>query len=259
MARIALLANAQPGIDVTRFLVSQKNDKIVALYVCNKDKECDRQIIRTSNLSKDKIFAAEVLGKEDHVEWLGQINIDVLIAVYWPYLLKESVFGQAKKTINFHPALLPVNRGWYPHVHSIIDGTPTGVTLHVIDKNADTGPIWVQKEVPLKIADTSKSIYLKLQNEIVKLFKENWIVIRDGLVEPKAQIENNATYHAKKEINDLDEISLAKKYSALDIINKLRARSFGDRGYAYFEFEGKRIYVNIRLSESCFMKEDADE
>ncbi len=258
MTRIMLLANSQPGVDVTRFLVSQKHDKIVALYVCGKDKECDGVIIKASAL-RDRVFLAKALNEEEHLKWLDEQNPDVLIAVYWPYLLKEKVFAKAKKTINFHPSLLPINRGWYPHVHSILDGTPTGVTLHAIDSNADTGPIWVQKEVPLRPTDTAQTIYSRLQSEIVELFKKNWTLIRDGLIESRGQIEANATYHAKAEVLAMDEMKLDEQCSVKSIINKLRARSFGNFGYAYFESDGKRIYVNIKLSESHDMSEGVDE
>ena len=105
------------------------------------------------------------------------------------------------RCVNFHRALLPINRGWYPHVHSILDGTPTGVTLHLVDENADTGPILVQKEVQLEPIDTADSIYHKLQNEIVLMFKENWIKIKNHEITPTSQDESKSIYHKKSEIS----------------------------------------------------------
>jgi len=256
MARIVLFANTKPGIAVAKFLAYSHGDEIIALYLCNKYKEDDEDIVEASMLSGDRIFSSEDLNNKEHLEWLEQMNADVLITVYWPYLLKERVFSLAKKTVNFHPALLPINRGWFPHVHSILDGTPTGVTLHAIDKGADTGPIWVQKEVPLKLTDTSKEIYLRLQSEIVEMFKQNWEMIRDGIIKPQPQIKGNSVYHEKHEINNLDEIKLEENFLAKDMINLLRARSFGNKGYAYFKSEGSKIYINIRLSNSIEMEEE---
>jgi methionyl-tRNA formyltransferase len=59
-------------------------------------------------------------------------------------------------------------------VYNIIQGTKAGVTLHEIANSADTGDIWNQKEVEVKITDTAKSLYERLQLEIVNLFIENW-------------------------------------------------------------------------------------
>ena len=135
--------------------------------------------------------------------------------------------------MNFHPALLPVNRGWYPHVHSLLDGSPAGVTLHQITEGADQGDIWVQKEVAIENKDTSKDLYLKLQKEIVDLFMDSWEDIATGRMNPTKQIESNAIYHSKDEIVDLDKIDLKRKLYFEDFLKILKARSFGDSGFAY--------------------------
>ena len=78
----------------------------------------------------------------------------------------------SKKTINFHPSLLPSYRGWYPHVYNIIENTQSGVTLHELNESADTGKIWIQKKVNQIPTDNAKDLYKRLQFEIVKLFKK---------------------------------------------------------------------------------------
>jgi len=65
-----------------------------------------------------------------------------MITVYWPWLIKKNYLNTCKNSINFHPAYLPKNRGWYPHVNNILDNSVPGVTLHKIDEGIDTGPIW---------------------------------------------------------------------------------------------------------------------
>ena len=54
----------------------------------------------------------------------------------------------------------------------------------------------------------------------------------------------------------LDEVKLDESFLAKDMINLLRARSFGNKGYAYFKSEGSKIYINIRLSNSIEMEEE---
>lgn len=254
MARIVLMANSKPGVEITKYLKSDKATEIIAIYLSNSYKYFDEEIVKISNLSSDRIFSSKILNNKKHLAWLEKEDVDFILTIYWPYLLDEKVYSLAKETINFHPALLPVNRGWYPHVHSIIDGTPTGVTLHSIDKTADTGLIWVQKEVPILLTDDAKSLYLRLQNEIIKLFKINWPLIREGNIKSYPQLEENSSYHRKNEISLLDEIKLNENYTGKQIIDILRARSFGDIGFAYFKVDEKKIYINIRLSENKNME-----
>jgi len=250
--RIALFASHTPGLEVATFLAERaQHDQVCALYVTGEQPENDKSIIDTLNLEKEKVFIGhEAIMHPEHIEWFKNQKFDVIVCVYWPWLLKDEIYTSASKTINFHPALLPVNRGWFPHVHSLIDGSKTGVTLHKIEEAADTGAIWAQKEVEIKPTDTAKEIYNRLQREIVDLFIDKWDEIKNNELDATSQDESSAIYHAKTEINDLDHIELSKNYSARDLINKLRARSFGNLGFAYYEVNGKKIFLKISLSET---------
>ncbi|MBX3721897.1 MAG: hypothetical protein KF713_08665 [Turneriella sp.] len=247
--RIALFANSGPGLEIAEFLKKQSDDEIVCLYLADHYPEIDAQIRNVVNLPSERVFAHDSVKNDNHVNWFRSQNIDFIITVYWPYLLKFSFLQLARDSVNFHPALLPINRGWYPHVHSIIDGSKTGVTLHRMDAGADTGPVWYQKEVPVLPTDDAKALYVRLQSAIIAAFAENWSRIKSGKIIPSPQDESLAVYHAKKEIDTLDEIDLNKTYKAADLINLLRARTFGNKGFAYYYSEGKKIRINIRLNE----------
>ena len=55
-------------------------------------------------------------------------------------------------------------------------------------------------------------------------------------------------HHKKSELDQLDFLDLDKEYKAKDLINLLRSRTFGTTGYAYFLHNGKKVYLNLRLS-----------
>ena len=245
--KIVLLANYEPGYEICKFLSSQEN--LLRLYVPKIESDWTQKIIDVSGLTKDNIFFTDKVEINSHVSDLKKMDIDYMLTVYWPWILKPEVFNCSKHgCLNFHPALLPINRGWYPHVFSIIDGTPTGVTLHFIDEHTDTGPIIAQKIVPIKPTDTAKAIYDREKYEIISLFKEKWDDIRNNKLTPIPQDQSKAVHHSIKEVHALDEINLEKQYKARDLINLLRARSFGNRGFAYYELDGEKIYLNLRLS-----------
>lgn len=249
---VVLFLSHVAGIRIAEYFKDvMPTDVISALYLTGDNEEIDSLIIEKTNISKNRIFYGKsILNQSKHLEWLKKQKIDTMICVYWPWLLSEEVFTLASRTINFHPALLPINRGWYPHVYSIIDGSKTGVTLHKITKEADTGDVWVQKEVSLFPIDTAKEIYERLQDEIVRLFMDNWSLIKSNKIIPFPQNNKYSSYHKKNELNRLDKINIDKLYSARELINLFRSRSFGDNGYSYYEENGERIFINIRLSKS---------
>ena len=48
----------------------------------------------------------------------------------------------------------------------------------------------------------------------------------------------------------LDELRLDDVMRVGDVIDRLRARSFGFRGFAWYEVDGERVYANLRLGRS---------
>jgi len=245
------MANDKPGLEVAKFL-RKTGENIIRLYLHSpKMRKFGEDIIAASGCEKNQIYQAKYLKDENHIREFADLKPDYIITVYWAWILKKDILDSAMKgTINFHPALLPINRGWYPHVHSIIDGSPTGVTIHSMSATADTGPIWAQKEVPLLPWDTGGTIYKKLQDEIVKLFCETWPKIKSGEIIPVSQDESKAIYHKKSEISSIDKIEMGKDMKVEALINVLKARSFGKKGYAYFTIGDKKIYLNLRLNDS---------
>jgi methionyl-tRNA formyltransferase len=250
MRKIALLANHFPGVEISRFLASSREDSIHALYLVGEDSKFYDDTVQSSGVVNGNIFTGkDVFRDADHINWFKLQNFDAIICVYWPWILSSDFFSNIPITINFHPALLPVNRGWFPHVHSIIDGSQLGVTLHKLSEKADTGEIWVQKEIKVLETEDAKEIYDRLQTEIIELFKNNWEKITANQIECQKQNECSANYHKKSEINFLDEFDPKENMSFDSFIKRLRARSFGKRSFAYYFKDGKKYFVRIQVSE----------
>lgn len=248
MKNIILMADGFVGLEVTKKLVAC-GDNIVRLYLHDEESaKCAEEIKVASGC--EEVFNHSVLQSQTHIDDLKALGADFIITVYWAHLLSPAVIACASDSVNFHPALLPINRGWFPHVHSILDGSPLGVTLHRIDQYADTGPIWAQREVQLSPYDTAKEIYDRLQSEMVKIFSDNWDGIKAGRLTPMSQTSDGACYHKKSEIAQLDELDLDSTMSTRKLINILRARSFGELGFAFYEENGSRVYLKISLSKS---------
>ena len=255
MYKVALFASYKPGIEVAKFLQKKNDIEVTMLYLTGRDEVNDKKIAGLLDLNKKKIFYGKTsYENKKNIDFFKKNNIDCLITVFWPWILNENIYKLAKKTINFHPSLLPFYRGWYPHVHNIIEKTQSGVTLHELNKEADSGKIWVQKKVVSKPTDNAKDLYIRLQVEIVKLFKKNWDKIKNDKIVPFEQGTKKSKFKSKKDVEQYDHIDLNKKILTEDLINILRARSFGNRSFAYFSKGGKKVYINLTLRESSYVE-----
>ncbi|MDC3391614.1 hypothetical protein OAY03_00980 [Candidatus Thioglobus sp.] len=59
MTRIILMENAKPGVEITKYLKSDKASEIIAIYLSNSYKYFDEEIVKISNLSSDRIFSKQ--------------------------------------------------------------------------------------------------------------------------------------------------------------------------------------------------------
>ena len=99
-----------------------------------------------------------------------------------------------------HISMLPISRGAHPNFWSIVEGHVTGVTIHQVDSDLDTGNILFQQEVPINIDDdTFSSSYQKLSRSIERLFALNWKYLRTGSSNGWKQL-GASTFHRASEL-----------------------------------------------------------
>jgi len=165
---------------------------------------------------------------------------DIMVVAYYPHILKREEFDNIPLgAINFHPGLLPYNRGMYPHIWPIFDGTPCGVTIHYIDEGIDTGDIIGQREIEVLPTDIASDVEENTQRAIFELFCELWPSIRSGTASCTPQ-GDYGTHHYAREISSMQEFDF-------DTIARLRACTFKDRSYGYFMYNGKKVHVGVRF------------
>jgi methionyl-tRNA formyltransferase len=249
MSKVILLGAHQTGVKMAEYFAHSQEDELIAVYQSG-NAAIDELIAAKSQIKPSRLFSSNELNNPEHINWLKAEGVDFIISVYWPYMISDEVLALARKnTVNLHPSLLPYNRGSFPHLFVLLENSPCGVSLHQLTSKLDTGAIWAQKEVKVLPHDTALSLYEKLQDEVVDLFKNYWPKIKANEIQAVVQDESKATCHKEKDIIAYNQIDLDKKYTGREWLNLLRARSLGDLGFAYFEEEGQKIYINLRLGK----------
>lgn len=249
--RIVLFCNNWAGWQAFKWLLAQ-GEEVVGLVVHPEGSaRCRGEILAEARRRPGiAVLDGSRLDREETVRSLAGLRPDIGLSVYFGYILKPEVLSLFPlEVLNLHPSYLPYNRGAHPNVWSIVEETPAGVTLHYVDAGIDTGDIVAQREVPVAPSDTGGSLYRKLERAGLELLQEAWPHIKAGRVRRQPQPRDRGTFHRVAQLRELDRIDLDKEYRARDLINLLRARTFPPYKGAYFEDQGRRVYIRLELEE----------
>jgi phosphoribosylglycinamide formyltransferase 1 len=84
-------------------------------------------------------------------DWIAARGAElVVLAGYMQLLSPEFIARYRDRVINVHPALLPAFPGLDAVAQALAYGVKvTGVTVHFVDEGVDTGPIILQRAVPV--------------------------------------------------------------------------------------------------------------
>lgn len=161
-------SSLQPVIESIE--AGETNAEIVAV-ISNRKKSGILERARTHQLP-DYFISAKDKEREDFdrevTQLLHQLNTELILCIgYMRFLSTEFVEHWFGKVANVHPSLLPNHPGLMDlAVHqAVIDGKDeeTGCTVHLIDEGVDSGPILIQKRIPVTTTDTAESLKAKVQ------------------------------------------------------------------------------------------------
>ena len=103
--------------------------------------------------------------EEECIRLLKEAGCDTVILAGFMRIVKPALLAAfPMRVLNIHPALLPA----FPGVHSWTQALDygckvAGVTVHFVDAGTDSGPIIVQKCVPVMEDDTPETLHARIQ------------------------------------------------------------------------------------------------
>lgn len=121
------------------------------------------------------------------IKALDKRRIDlVVLAGYMKIVSAELINKYHNRILNIHPSLLPAFPGLNAQKKAFDYGVKlTGATVHFVDEGLDTGPIILQKSVPVLPEDTLESLSANilleehdLYSRAIQLFAKDKLEIR---------------------------------------------------------------------------------
>lgn len=243
--RIAFLGTPQFALPTLGQLVHSQYE-IIAVYT-QPDKPAGRgQALVYSPVKRAAlgyglpVFQPSTLRRADEVERLAALCPDLLVVVAYGLILPPQVLAiPPLSCLNVHPSLLPRHRGPSPVAAAILAGDETsGVTIMLLDKGVDTGPILAQTSIPISPQDTTGSLTEKLAQLGARLLMETLPLWREGAIAPQPQQVGKATYSRiiTKEDGEIDW-----QLPANEIWRRVRA--FQPWPGCYTCWKGKRLKI----------------
>jgi len=187
------------------------------------------------------------LRRSCELERLASLRPDVAVIAAYGKILPESFLRvPSHGCLNIHASLLPRHRGPSPIAAAILAGDEvTGVTIMMVTKVMDTGPILTQRQIPILPHDTTGSLFQKLSGLGAELLMETLPQWLEGKLVPQPQDNGKATYC--KMIAKEDGL-IDWRRPAVELWRKVRAFQPWPGGYTTWQGRTVKIIEAVPLS-----------
>ncbi|OVE76375.1 phosphoribosylglycinamide formyltransferase [bacterium E08(2017)] len=126
-------------------------------------------------------------GEQAYIDFMKECGADTVVLAGFMRMIKQGLLDAfPMRVLNIHPSLLPAFPGMESWKQALDYGTKVaGCTVHFVDIGMDTGPIIVQKTVPVESDDTAETLHARMQVQEHIAYPEALRLISEG----KLQVE----------------------------------------------------------------------
>ena len=241
--KIIFMGNSAIACPILNALNNSKHDLLAV--VSNPPKQFGRgrslSYTPVGQLAKElklDFIPVDSLSNKDFQHTINQLDADLFVVVAFRILPKSFLSLSRKGAINLHGSLLPQYRGAAPIQHALLNGDIlTGISTFLIDDNLDTGPIILQKKIPIIEEDNYISLSKKMAEDGIDLIFESLDLLSSNDFIPIPQTKTKISYAPKisKKMLEIDW-----SLSAKQVNNTVRALCY----IGVFTFiNGKRLKI----------------
>jgi methionyl-tRNA formyltransferase len=236
--KIILLANHVYAIPTISFLASKQLLQAVVM-----PDVVHQHNLQVENAAKFNNIPFKRFAKKDlrtlFKEWLTQQAPDLVIAYTFSYKIPEDLFSiPVYGFYNVHYSLLPAYMGPFPVFWQIKNGERNGgISIHQMDENFDTGPVFMQQEIAILSGETQELYSAKLSAVSINLIQEfiSKIEIAQSLT-----LTSTQSYYSRPEPKDF---TIYWDKNTADEIENLTNACNAEIGGAITTFRGQMIRI----------------
>jgi phosphoribosylglycinamide formyltransferase-1 len=191
LLRIAVLGSGK-GSNCQSIIDAIENGSLPARIVCVISDVEDAYIIEraekygipakfiSAGSSKTRLDGA---GEEAYLTELRRYDAEIIVLAGFMRIVKKQLLDAfPRRILNIHPALLPAFPGVESWKQALDYGVKiAGCTVHFVDEGIDTGPIIVQRAVPVLENDTPEILHARIKIEEHKAYPDAIRVLIDSM------------------------------------------------------------------------------
>lgn len=212
--RIVFCGTPEFSVPTLQALLAAEDIRVEAV-VTQPDRPAGRQQQMTAPPVKQvaleagvHVYQPEKIKSESAHDFFRRIAPDAVVIIAYGKIIPETLLAiPPLGWINLHASLLPKYRGAAPINWAIVQGeTKTGLTTMKIDAGLDTGPILLQKEIPIGPEETAAELAARMAQEGAPLMLETLRKLAAGEIVPVEQDHELASFAPmlKKEHGRID-------------------------------------------------------
>ena len=220
--RIALIGQAPFGAAVFERLVADGHE-IVGVFtppereggrpdpLAQAARDASITLVQPRRWQRRGVVDEEVIAQYEATQ--PELNVMAFVTQIIPSRVLEF---PPRKTIQYHPSILPKHRGRSAINHAILQGdTMTGVTIFWVDEGLDTGPILLQRSCPIGPDATINEVYRDYLFPLgVETMSEAVSLVEAGQAPRHVQNEDDMTYEGPWE-GDIAQIDWSQDAQAV--------------------------------------------
>ncbi len=203
-------------------------------------------VLQPESLKKDPDIADEI---SSHRPEFG------VVAAYAKLIPQSMLDLFPRQVLNVHPSLLPLWRGASPIENAIMHGdAQTGVTIILLDRDMDHGPILAQEQTPIGPDEYFESLYGRLAMQGADLLIRTIPQWLQNKISPVAQHHDRATFSTK--LSWVDG-KIRHDMTIRDAYNRVRALSQEPGTWIDIALEAKPSVLKILRAKPLLQTADA--
>ena len=245
--RIAIMGQAAFGAKVLETLADRGEEVISAWLPQGKPGARPDPLKVAADSRRIAAYQPESYKSPQAIADFRSLNPDLLIMAFVTDIIPRTFIEVPKQgAICYHPSLLPRHRGGSAINWALIMGDQeTGLSIFWTDAGIDTGPVLLQKRVPIGPEDTTGSLYFNRLFPLgVEAIAESVDLIKAEKAPRIIQDERLATYEPL--CND-KVAGIDWKKPARDVHNHIRGCDPQPGAYTFFQGKKVRFFEARRI------------